>query len=60
MRERKTFDEWHIYALYEPSIGWECVFASLARKEALDAIKSHRTNEPQYQFKIVKKRVKVL
>lgn len=57
MYKRKTKDEYEIQGNYGQ--GFECVTTEATWREAKAQIKCYRENEP-YQFRIVKKRVKII
>lgn len=56
MRERKTYNEFQIHGFY--GYGWEEVTSETTYKEANKRLKEYRENEPETQFKIIKKRIK--
>jgi hypothetical protein len=54
---RKTRDEYQIYVNYGQ--GWEHEISEDTMKEAQERRKEYRDNCPQYQTKIVSKRVRI-
>lgn len=48
--------EYEIQGNYDGS--WECVNTEITRIDALRSVKEHRENEPMYQFRIKKRKVK--
>ena len=53
---RKTIDEYEV--LQHTPEGWECVTAAETYKEARQYLKDYRENQPEYDYKIIKKRVR--
>lgn len=58
-RQRKTRDVWEVRADYGYGDGFECVCASLSRREALRDLRDHRENERGAAFKLVKTRERI-
>lgn len=56
MYQRKTHDEWTIQGNYGQ--GWEDVCSYDNRIDAKADYKAYRENEPQYQHRLIKRRVK--
>jgi hypothetical protein len=56
-RQRKTRDVWEVMGYY--AHGWECVTAESSSKDARQAARVYRENEPGTPFKIVKKRERI-
>lgn len=54
---RKTKDEYHLLCNYGYGDGWEYVLAEDTPQEARQRKQEYIENAPQYQYKIVKKRV---
>lgn len=54
---RKTTDEWAIQGHYG-QYGWEDVDCHDNRKDAREALKVYRENEPQYQHRLIKRRIR--
>ena len=57
MKTRKTRDEYQIQGNY--GYGWEEITAEETRKDAIIQLKCYRENEPMYQHRIVKKRIRL-
>ena len=57
MYERKTNDEYWLLANYGYGDGWEYVLAEDTFAEAKQRKKEYVENQPQYAYKIVKKRI---
>jgi hypothetical protein len=57
MTQRKTRDEWQLWSNY--GFGWEHELSEDTAKEMRQRLQEYRINCPQYQFKAVKKRVKI-
>ena len=57
---RKTRDEYQLLCNYGYGDGWEYLIAEDTMKEAKQRKKEYMENEPQYLYKIVKKRVPIL
>lgn len=55
---RKTVDEWEIQGYYGSAYGWETANTETTLKDARRSIKEYRENEPEYSFRLVKRRVK--
>lgn len=55
MYTRKTYDEYEVQGNY--GYQWECVTTETTHKEARARLKEYRVNEPQYTFRIVKRRI---
>ncbi len=55
--QRKTQDEYQIWQRTPEA--WEEVCAEKTRKAARETLKEYRENQPEYDVKIVKKRVKI-
>jgi len=58
-RQRKTYDEYEVQQYTGPQYKWERVCTELNLKEARERRKEYRENQPEYQVRIVKKRVKI-
>ena len=56
---RKTRDEWIIQSYYDSTYGWEDTCAYDNRKDAREDLKAYRDNQPEYQHRIIKERVKI-
>ena len=57
VRQRKTRDEWQLHANYGQ--GFEHEISEDSWKEMRDRLKEYRENAPEYQYKAVKRRVKL-
>lgn len=55
--QRKTADEWQVQVDYGHGDGFEAVAYCGKRKEALQAARDYRVNDPLYPVRIVCKRV---
>ena len=55
---RKTEDIWEVQGKYTEEYGFERVTAETSRKDAVAQLNCYKKNEPQYQFRIVYKRVR--
>ena len=58
MYKRKTKDVYRLMCNYGYGDGWEEVFEEDTRNEAKKRLTEYRKNMPEYQYKVVKKRVK--
>lgn len=58
MYKRKTKDVYKLMCNYGYGDGWEEILEDNTLHEAKHHIKEYRENMPEYQYKIVKKRVK--
>lgn len=56
---RKTKDEYKLLANYGYGHGWEIETTEETRKDIKRRYKEYRENAPQYQYKIILKRVKI-
>jgi len=59
MYKRRTEDEYQIWANYGYGDGYEEIDCSDNLKDAKINIKLYRENQPQYAYKIIKRRVKI-
>ena len=57
---RKTRDIFEVQGYYDASTGWEEVVTEDTRKEANIRLKEYRANQPQYRFRVKKKREKIV
>lgn len=57
--KRKTADEWVIQGYYAPGYGWEDISTYDNRTAARVDLKTYRESEPQYQHRLIKRRVKI-
>jgi hypothetical protein len=57
--KRKTRDEWEIQQFIAPRYGWERVCTETMLKEAKERLKEYRENQPEYDVRMVKKRIKI-
>lgn len=57
MYKRKTKDVYVLYGNY--GYGWEELYDVETKAEALDDYRAYIENEPQYQFKWKKRRVRI-
>lgn len=55
--QRKTEDEYTVQGNY--SQGWEDLTTETTRTEARARLKEYREHEPQYQHRLIKRRVKI-
>lgn len=55
---RKTKDEYIVQGNYGQ--GWEDITAEPTRKECKERLKEYRENEPQYNHRMIVKRVRIL
>lgn len=55
---RKTRDEYTIQGHYG-FFGWEDIDCHDTHKEARASLKTYRESEPQYQHRLIKRRVKI-
>ena len=56
---RKTKDEYQLLCNYGHGDGWEYVIAEDTIKEARERKREYMKNMPEYQYKIVKKRIPI-
>lgn len=57
--KRKTVDEYQLLCDYGYGEGWEYVLAEDTIVEARKREREYRENSPRYQYKVVKRRVKL-
>jgi hypothetical protein len=53
---RKTIDVYDLEGYTGSQYGWELMTRELTRKEAQERRKEYRENQPQYSYRIVKRR----
>lgn len=57
--QRKTKDEYWLMANYGYGHGWEEVLAEDTKAEAFKRKREYERNQPEYRYKVVKKRIKI-
>ena len=57
--KRKTRDEYVLQAYYSDCFGWEDETTEDKKKEILVRLKEYRKNQPNYEYKWRKRRVKI-
>jgi len=55
---RKTYDEYEIQGYTGPQYGWEVMTTETDPREAKARLREYRENQPEYPYRIVKRRVK--
>lgn len=57
--QRKTRDEWQLWANYGHGHGWEHEISEDSYKEARERLKEYRENAPQYAYRLKRARVRI-